>query len=349
VIAAVIWATAFVLVRPMHAAASGDAVAAASSGHLWFVRPAEESKAGFELCHHSPLLEGPFFRVQAILAHSPVAMAAQGDRVWLVFPPKDESGNSAREVYTVQAQFNPAFGNFFVLPTDRMEPVASLPGSGRLASFIGSREGPAALLSPSPRSRRGSESASPDTARILQLSGNQWMDLPMPSGLDPNRPSLLAAAGPDGSSFVLLTAVSGERQILRHDRSPAGQWTQSTLDADLRRIAGIARLDSQIVAAIEDTATDSVLIAYLRASAVLPVATLPQPKRSFWVFPRGAELVMLQAAGPRSFSLTEIRPVDGSFGPTEQLVPQPMSATRVWQCADVRGQSPDRHDGSRAP
>jgi uncharacterized RDD family membrane protein YckC len=157
------------------------------------------------------------------------------------------------------------------------------------------------------------------------------MDLPLPADLDSNRPSLLASAGPDGASLVLLTAVSEERQILRHDRSPAGRWTQSTLEADLRRIAGIARLDSQVVAAIEDTAADSVLIAYLRASAMLPVATLPQPKRAFWLFPRGSELVMLQTAGPRSFSLTEIRPVDGSFGPTEQLVPQPMSSTRVWQ------------------
>lgn len=313
-------------------AATGDLAAAATSDHLWFVQPAEVAKAGFELCHHSPKLEGPFYRVQALIAQPPVAMAAVADRVWLVFPPKDDAGNSGREVYTVQAQFNPAFASFYIVPSGRMEPVAPLPGVGRLASFIGSSDGPAALLWPSPRSRPGKDSPETEQPRILRLSGNQWIEVPLPPEVDPNRPSLLAAAGPEGSSLVLLTAApGGARQVLRHDLSVAGEWLASTLDLDLRRIVSLARQDSQLVAALDEPSTDALWIAYLRASAFLPVATVPKPRNEFWLLPLGGELAILQAIGPRNFSLTQVHPSDGGSGESQQLVPQPMSATRVWQ------------------
>ena len=182
-----------------------ELTAAADGPHLWFVQPAAAPALGVELCHHSTTFDGPYFRAQTTLPQRPQAMAAGGNRVWLVFGPSDDSADSRREVFTLQVQYNAAFGTFYMVPQGRLEPVAALPGRGRLASFIVVTGGPTALIVPSPRS--ASELGVADQQpRLLQLMNGQWIDLPLPPPIDRRRPMLLTAAGPGGATLAILQA-----------------------------------------------------------------------------------------------------------------------------------------------
>jgi uncharacterized RDD family membrane protein YckC len=310
-------------------AAAAEIVAAADGHHLWFVQPAAKQGQGFELCHHSTTLDGPYIATLSPLPGKPEAMAASGDRLWLVFPPRDGSLQSPREVFTLQAQFNPAFDAFYAVPAGRLDMVQSLPGEGRLASFIATADGPMALLLPSPRAPI-SVKPSNDYPRVLRLSNNQWIDLALPADIDPTHSMLLTCTGAAGRVVVLLAATDG-RQIHRYDMLDTGHWSASTLALDLRRVLAATRAHWQVVAAIDARAEGEIKIDYLRSDRFLPLSRLPRPAGSFALLGLNDSAAILENIGERSFTLRTIDPVTGTVAQPQRLIEQPVTATRMWQ------------------
>ncbi len=128
-------------------AAEGNALLGASSdAHLWFVERGAGPDGQVLLRHHAMEMDGPYYTKGLPLAQTPSALAAWANHVWIVFPPKSDQQPARRETFTVQVDRDPAFGGYFFLPHDRLGVVASLPGQGKLVGFVGTADGPVALL-----------------------------------------------------------------------------------------------------------------------------------------------------------------------------------------------------------
>ncbi len=92
-------------------AAGGPLPAASSDEHIWFVVESSPPQPRIELRHHATEMDGPFYSRGVPLSRTPEAMAAWGNRLWLIYDgPKLGQTSVRREVFTVEVVLNPALG-----------------------------------------------------------------------------------------------------------------------------------------------------------------------------------------------------------------------------------------------
>ncbi len=214
--------------------------------HLWIVfwqpdaTPFGGARAGWakgvaRLVHVPPQSLAPgagTYRTVAEMSVRPIAIAAAGDRVWLVHAP-NASFPEARDVVERRAEWNPATKLSFVLPAGG-ELRPSLPAAGELLGVAADHRGLWALLAPSPAARLGiqrdSERQPEERAPTLWwLRRDGWVTFELP-------PELAAAdalvSGPDGIA-VLAAASRGPGQAERTlIASPGGRDLMPSSRAD---------------------------------------------------------------------------------------------------------------------
>lgn len=215
---------------------------ASSAQHLWIVLPPrldgspgaegktsggrQRGAGGWRLLHLHPSMSAGF-RVAATLPTPPSALAAFGDRLWLVFPASPEHPG-AGEVWTVKAVYNEVIEGWFSEPLDRLELRPGLPATGRLEAFAADAAGPLALL------------RTPDGGRaLLRLRSDGWQvdeaPPPPPRGiapvsLDVAGATRMTALGPEGATLVLVEGVPVESAPV--ERQGAQQvWTRPPREA----------------------------------------------------------------------------------------------------------------------
>jgi hypothetical protein len=184
--------------------------AASAEAHGWVILggPGE----GVLLVHLPPRqggvgggVEGQARRVRA-LEHAPLAIAARGREVFMVF------GGSPRRVLSVTAVPTPIPGIWRDEPVDRLSPNPPIPDDGEVMGLAAGPSGLACLL--------GGESG----PRLLELRGEQWVEAELPEigGDGPFRGTLLG----DGSGLVLVRSAGGASGAWWRDTS--GVWREGS-------------------------------------------------------------------------------------------------------------------------
>lgn len=206
------------------------------------------------------------FRIAFTFATPPKAIAAWGDRVWIVFAPSDQS-DSAGEVWALRAVRNPAFETWFNDPVDRLELRPALPSRLALESFIADAAGPLALL----RDAEGD-------CRLFRLDGDGWTptetlpdsiaDLGIASAGSSDafhaRHALsMVRSGSDGRSWVVVGPGDTPRTWLR---VPRGGWMESAVALD-GPVVALATVGETPVALLRDRAANGENGAALSESA----------------------------------------------------------------------------------
>ena len=263
------------------AATGGDVLPGASSDeHLWFVvqEPGTPARR-IVLRQHAAMMDGPFYGGGLPLARTPAAMAAWGNRLWLIFAPQPQE--QRRETFTVQVDRNPAFETYYYTPHDHLRVVESLEGAGKLAGFVGTARGPVVLLQPKQRAGAGvrapeSPPADPvlTQARLLQLQGRRWVELELPAGMRVLRTCHLGAGGADGQVLVILTTdpTAGGGAASVYWRDQRGAWERGEVPLDVNRVRGLTRVGANIAVVTEGSdGLGRFQIAYLRREQLLPL------------------------------------------------------------------------------
>ena len=151
---------------------------AASSGtHFWWIsKNPFETTSRFELLHHAAADDERQFQVASTFAEKPIALAADGERVWLVF----EALNHKMEVVSGATQFNPASELWFIIHGGALQLCPSIAGESleSLAAFDGE---PWAIVQGQP------------DARVLR--GDQWISVQLPAAINECQTRMLVAAG----------------------------------------------------------------------------------------------------------------------------------------------------------
>ena len=327
------------LVGPPAAPAAEGLAAAAADEHLWFVVPPARSPGPIILRHHARASGGPHYTRGLELGRSPndvpEAMAAWGERLWLVFDPRPGLGATdvRRQAFTVRIRLNPAFGGWFYDPPDRLVVLSALEGRGVLAGFVGTDQGPVALLLPR-ASRRGRRLTGPDelqTAALLALRGPEWTPLELPEDFGAAPTARLAAGGDDGRLLALLESDPARAQrtsVWWRDRQ--GAWELSEIDLDLSSVVALSRVGPVIAVASRAPGTAQIEVAYLRRDGLVPLCRFT-PGGNAWAVQGlhdGPRIVGLSAAGEPS--LGRIDPVSGAVSLPVVMSSQRLEAGRIW-------------------
>lgn len=186
---------------------------AASSGtHLWWIsKNPYETTSRFELLHHAAADDERQFQVASTFAEKPIALAADGERVWLVF----EALNHKMEVVSGATQFNPASELWFIINGGALQLRPSIAGESleSLAAFDGE---PWAIVQGQPN------------ARVLR--GDQWINVQLPAAINECKTRMLVVAG--GALNVL--GQSSDNSIKRFKRETQAEsqvWIESPMKA----------------------------------------------------------------------------------------------------------------------
>lgn len=181
---------------------------AASSGtHLWWIsKNSFETTARFELLHHAAADDERQFQVVSTFAEKPIALAADGERVWLVF----EALNHKMEVVSGATQFNPASELWFITPGGALQLCPSIAGESleSLAAFEGD---PWAIVQGQP------------DARVLR--GGQWKSVQLPPAINECQARMLVVTG--GALNAL--GQSSDHSIKRFKRESQA-WIESPVN-----------------------------------------------------------------------------------------------------------------------
>ncbi|MCP4068140.1 MAG: RDD family protein [Phycisphaeraceae bacterium] len=130
-------------------------VLAASGGrHVFVSMDGGDVTAGFEIMHFDGESGPAAGRIVARVPRRPEAIAAFGDRCWVVLPPFD-ADNPQREVVSFKVERNPATNLWYASPVGRFEVLPVLPREPRLVGVAGDADGPVAVFLPSQRAARG--------------------------------------------------------------------------------------------------------------------------------------------------------------------------------------------------
>lgn len=206
--------------QPAWPAAGGLGDDPASPSHGWTVVPSGEAGVLLHLPPRSragslTAADGAV-RLAERLVNRPEAIAAWGDRVYLVFPPVAvHDGRWLRRVLTTGATATPV-GDLWVSRTgDRLDALPALPGDDRLAGFVAARGAVWALL------RGRDASGRPGTLELRRLGAFEWASFDLPASPFPDQPRswsdadaahLIPAAVSDADVHVVV--VAGERAML---------------------------------------------------------------------------------------------------------------------------------------
>ena len=305
-------------------------VGASSDDHLWFVGPSASGDDTFVLYHHALAMDGPHYRGQP-LTERPAAVAAWGNRLWLIFPPTVRGDRPRRETFTVEANLNETVGAYEYDPSDRLSVVDSLDGLGKLVGFIGTPRGPVALRVPLQRARAGVQARDGSIAAepvlsapvLEQLAGAQWAPLPLPEDL-PTRGQYRLAVGPADGNHLLLLAAPPDQP----DRGVLYQWnlqeTWEPIDVpvDVRRVEAVTRWETQIVLVLQAATPGQVEIAYLRPGSLVSLGEVPAPSGRWGVFGLRDGLRLVEQSNRGGFQIRRIDPITGTLSPAEVMSSQ---------------------------
>ena len=130
-------------------------VLAASGGrHVFVSTDGGSVSTGFEIMHFDGESGPAAGRVVARVPRRPEAIAAFGERCWVVLPPFD-ADKPQREVVSFKVARNPATNLWYAEPVGRFEVLPVLPREPRLVGMVGDVDGPVAVFLPSQRAARG--------------------------------------------------------------------------------------------------------------------------------------------------------------------------------------------------
>lgn len=316
-------------------AGAGPLPAASSDDHAWFIVRTAPPGSRIELRHWALEMSGPHFATGMTLSvgepDGVEAMAAWNNQLWLVFAPTPEEA-ARRETFTVQVYLNPALDVWYYAPPDRLLAIPSLPGTGKLAGFTATADGPVALIA-------GAGPAGPDTAggdkteaglTLLRLEGQLWRGVALPEGIETGGPWRLASAGTDGRQLILLGTPAGPGDpVPQYRRLGTGTWSRSEVDLGPQRLRSVTRVGPNAALVTEDAGGDHAAVAYLRPSLLLPLAAFPAPKGRWTVVGARDGPRLLEQGLKGEVAITRIDETSGRLGPRQVMSPQPLMAGRV--------------------
>jgi uncharacterized RDD family membrane protein YckC len=334
------------------ASAEADPVAfpqlpgAASGHHLWFATPDPERPRRSLIHHVATDRETPAVRVAAVLDGQVEAIAAYGDRVWIVLSPRAGT-KPRREVVTLSTARNPASGLDYTWPREGPTLLPSLPGGTRLADFGADASGPIALLWPpewrSSRVRRSPSEGEPPRCRLLRLSrAQEWEEIGgTPAGYvferfapqgNPARSLAMLAADPDSpDTAVVLVPVPGAGGIESVDAEPSS-WRRWSVP--IGRIVAATSLEHAALLTVR-RAFGSLDLEYPREREPLELAKLDSP-RGPWRVAATLDGIRFLEDADGSFRLRSIDPISGEIGRAAELGP-PTFASGAWMHLPILG------------
>ena len=243
--------------------------------HVWIGIPARDD-AGV-LIHVTPSNATPTANVASRLSVLPEAIAADGRKVFLCFPPiRGEDGVSRRRVLTLSTESYAGGSRWRYTGTPRLQPLASITMEAELFGFASAPSGLHALL------------LAPTGPTLLRLDDQAWAPIPLPSDLTRRDQSWSLTLLSAGDRLVLVDASDPAAPHIwfRHDdpeRDDALEWTRA------------------------DAALEQASRGFQRASAV----ALPG-ERLAWLDPTGDEDLQLVTAIPLGrFELGPVQPAGG--------------------------------------
>ncbi|MEM7227935.1 MAG: RDD family protein [Planctomycetota bacterium] len=127
---------------------------ATAEDHAWFVLEPDPSVeiARWKLCHIAVHREPISYRVVRQLRHRPAAIAAAGDRLWMLYDDTPDDPMIDRTVHELEVREHLSIeGYFYVYPRDREPMLGRIPGSGAVQGFVGTSDGPWVMLVPDAR------------------------------------------------------------------------------------------------------------------------------------------------------------------------------------------------------
>lgn len=130
-----------------------------------------------------PIEAAPPGQVQAMRAlgsRDPLAIAAIGDRVYLVYPPTYAESTRLMRVYSATALPGSVGGLWVIDPPTRLDAEPAIRGEAVLVDLQATRDTLYALLNDD------------GTARLLQLQTTDWVDIELPDSINTRRLDLVA-------------------------------------------------------------------------------------------------------------------------------------------------------------
>jgi uncharacterized RDD family membrane protein YckC len=308
-------------------AGAGSLPAASSDDHLWFVVRTAPPRTRLELRHYARVADGPYYtRGMALAVNDPddiEAMAAWGNQLWLVFAPRP-GDTTRRETFTVQVQRNAAMEGWYHEPHDHLRAVTSIEGAGNLTGLVGTADGPVAMIVD-----RGQPQTGAGGARLLQLRGRQWHDVPMPHVPRPHAWQL-GAAGADGRVLVLIGGPDRpEDSPTVHRRTAEGIWSTDEAPVDSPRLRSLARVGPNVALIMDTEPAGEVEVAYLRPDMLLALARFVPPQGRWSVQGVRDGLRLIGQATQGEVTISRIDPISGEVGSRQVMGPQPLMTGRV--------------------
>lgn len=282
----------------------GEGYPAAS--HAWAVMPTSDGR-GYVLVHLPPRVASDghvgaaagSIRSGFRLDEAPEAMAAFGDRVYLLFRPKprgDEQHISQRAVFSQSVRRFAQSELWVDDPAGRLETLPAILDAGALLAAAADERGPIVLVE-----KAGS-------IGLLMLDGETWKPVPLPTEVQAslrgrNGPAALAVEGPS----VWIAARVGGEFFTASVTSAALRSETATWDVSSTRVEGLAELplDHQVVLAlgrwVVATNTDSarVSLSVINGSTLSQLCSfnVPNPVRTVTALPGAGRWIVISTSG----------------------------------------------------
>ncbi len=309
---------------------------ASNQGHVWFVSPRPESdQLVYPLYHHSSYSSGPYLQQMIQLSELPERMASWSNQLWLVQPCDPSQDDAHREVFTIRARYDSAVKTYHPDPVDRLVVESSLPAWGAVAGFIGTADGPVALLWPNQKPQvpthegveLNTEYPPPDKPQLLCLKSREWQEVPLPQEFMPGDQGRLFSGGEDGMAFRLFTTMAGNASetICWDFRPTDGTWQKSIIDLDLDSVRWCGSTTGQsFLLTVDKSNSDRFEIAFIRPGKIIPFQTITAPVGEWAIFAVHDGLRIIDSMRDGSLYLRRIDPVTGEFQERERMRQAPL-------------------------
>jgi uncharacterized RDD family membrane protein YckC len=312
------------MARPVCADIKPEYLEATSSAeHVWLLFRTTDQPPKYHLFHHALAVKHPWIRLQRTLESEPEAIAAWGDRVWILFPAR--AGTAQLQVRTLLAVAAPAGAGFVTAPANRLGVVAPLSTSRRVLGFVGAGDGLTVLL--------GNDEAADEPGhdhRLLRLTRGAWEPIELPASL---RDGTTLLPGP--TAALLEPTGEGTARLWRRDE--AGVWLAFPIDgvpATIDHATFVAGLRQRVITGRRDGVIESVKI---RPAGSASFVKLEVPEGAWAVLGVSDGLRQIVAhpdqdmTGMRGVRLT-MRTIDGlsRIGEPVTLTLAPFGGSTMW-------------------
>jgi len=164
---------------------------------------------------------------------------------------------------------------------------------------------------------------------LLQLSGRQWVDVPLPDGFEPGPGCRLVAGGQRGRTLILLDDSHDRRTTVVYRLDPGGSWTRSDVATSAGRLQVLTAVGPALALVTETAETASLDVAYLRPWQLLPLTGFETPPAAWTVLGLRDGLAVVEVSTDGELSMRRIDPVSGRVSESRPMIPQPLMTARV--------------------